>query len=387
MGKELVIGLDLGTTSVKAVMFNRNGKLIAEAEEMIRSYYPQPEWVEQNPREIEKSAVATIRDVVQKSGANKNEILAIGISCAMHSLICVDEQFEPLSQMLIWADGRASQQADHMLQTTGRDIYLKTGTPIHPMSPFLKLVWMKETHYEPYLQADYFMSMKEYLLLKWFGTRVIDYSMASASGLMNLTTLDWDTEALEMVGVERKQLSAIVPPTEALTGLKHQLAEEMGLHSEIPVVIGAADGQLANLGSGAINPGEVAISVGTSGAIRQFIQGARISEKQDTFSYAFTKNTSIIGGPTNNGGIALQWLKDLLNFEGSHEELISSAARVEPGADGIIFLPYVNGERAPLWNRRAKGNFYGLSSVISKSIWFGRFSKELRLICSKLVSR
>src|SRR5699024_9444420 len=141
--------------------------------------------------------------------------------------------------------------------------------------------------------------------------RVVDYSMASSTGLMNVKTLDWDDEVLEIVGVSKEQLSKIVPPTEVLTDIKEDIATEIRIDASLPFVIGAADGQLANLGNGSILPGEVNVSVGTSGAIRQFTQGAPVNERPETFTYAFTNDTSIIGGPTNNGGIALQWLKDL----------------------------------------------------------------------------
>jgi len=307
-----------------------------------------------------------MKEVIDKAEAAKDELLTVGISCAMHSIICMDENKEPLSQMIIWSDNRSSEQADKLLQAEGLDIFSRTGTPIHPMSPLLKLMWMKETNYEPYQQATYFMSMKEYLLQKWFGKRVVDYSMASATGLLNVKQLDWDDAALDIAGVRREQLSKIVPPTEILTNIDGAIAEEMGISREMPFVIGAADGQLANLGSGAISPGEVNVSVGTSGAIRQFIEGAPVNERMETFTYAFSDDTSIIGGPTNNGGIALQWFKDLIGFEGSHDELLVGAKDIEVGAEGIIFLPYVNGERAPLWNGRAKGNFYGLSMSHNK---------------------
>lgn len=361
MLRELVIGLDIGTTSVKAVIFDLTGKLIAEAEDMIATYYPESEWAEQNPKEIELSSVKVMKAAVEKAKAKEEELLTVGISCAMHSLICVDENNEPISQMLIWSDGRSNKQADNLMNTKGKDVFLKTGTPIHPMSPLVKLRWMKETNYEPYQKAAYFMTMKEYLVQKWFGERVIDYSMASSTGLMNVKALDWDEEALEIAGVKREQLSKIVPPTEVLTGMDKDVAKEMGIPGYLPFTIGAADGQLANLGNGSISPGEVNVSVGTSGAIRQFMTGADVNEKCETFTYAFTADTSIIGGPTNNGGIALQWLKDLLEFEGTYEAFVAKAEQIEAGADGVIFLPYVNGERAPVWNQRAKGNFYGLS--------------------------
>src|SRR5699024_1767255 len=141
------------------------------------------------------------------------------------------------------------------------------------------LLWMKEQAYEPYQKATYFMTMKEFLLHKWFGKRVIDYSMASSTGLMNVKALDWDDEVLELAGIKKEQLSKIVPPTEMLTHIDEAIAAEVGIDRALPFVIGAADGQLANLGNGSILSGEVNVSVGTSGAIRQFTQGAPVNEK------------------------------------------------------------------------------------------------------------
>ncbi|MGP4042465.1 gluconokinase [Gracilibacillus sp. D59] len=357
--EELVIGLDFGTTSVKAVAFDLKGNVKKEAEQLIETYYPKTAFVEQKPDEIEASARKVLADIFAET--KHQNVLAVGISCAMHSLICVDQDGSPLSDMSIWSDGRSSELVAGLDPTIKKSVYSKTGTPIHPMSPLLKLMWMKENNYQPYQQAAYFMSMKEYLLFKWFDKRVIDYSMASATGLMNVKSLDWEEEALALAGVERSQLSKIVGPTEIVDGLKAEIAAELSWPEGTPLVIGAADGQLANLGNGAIKPGEVAVTVGTSGAIRQLISGQHVNENGETFSYAFTSDTSIIGGPTNNGGIALQWLKDMMEFEGSHEQFLVGAEDVEIGADGLLFVPYVNGERAPVWNQKARGNFYGLN--------------------------
>ncbi|MFD2654688.1 gluconokinase [Gracilibacillus thailandensis] len=357
--EEVVIGLDFGTTSVKAVAFDLQGKVKVEAEQLIETYYPEPSFVEQKPNEIEASTREVLKDVFAKTKDKK--VLAVGISCAMHSLICVDKEGTPLSDMSIWSDGRSSELVANLDPAVKKSVYSKTGTPIHPMSPLLKLMWMKENDYQPYQQAVYFMSLKEYLLFKWFGKRVIDYSMASATGLMNVKSLDWEDEALDLAGVKRSQLSTIVGPTAVVEGLNQDIAAELGWPKGTPLVIGAADGQLANLGNGAIKPGEVAVTVGTSGAIRQLISGQQVNDNGETFSYAFTSDTSIIGGPTNNGGIALQWLKDMMEFGGSHEQFLAGAENVEIGADGLLFVPYVNGERAPVWNQNARGNFYGLS--------------------------
>ncbi|MFK9094095.1 gluconokinase [Bacillus salipaludis] len=366
MSREFVIGLDVGTTSVKACVFNLHGKLIADVEKVIISNYPQQGWVEQNPDEIEQSAILAIREAIEKAAIEKDEIVSLGFSAAMHSLLCVNEEGTPISPALIWADGRSYKQAEGIINTIGNKVYAKTGTPIHPMTPFIKLLWMKENEYEPYKKAKYFMSIKEYLIQCWFGQRVIDYSMASATGLFNPEKHKWELDLLELTGITEEQLSEIVPLTKVLTGFKREKAEAMGIHPEMPIVIGAADGQLANLGNGAILPGEVAVSVGTSGAIRQVTKGVKVSENRETFCYSFTEDSSIIGGPTNNGGIALQWLKDLLKDERSFTEFLSDAGQVAPGADGLLFLPYLNGERAPIWNQQAKGNFYGVTIAHKK---------------------
>src|SRR5699024_9306118 len=215
-----------------------------------------------------RSAVGAIHDVIGKAKVAAEQILTVSFSAAMHSLICVDQNVNPLSGAIIWADGRSSQQAKELKQENCFDIYKRTSLPNHPMSPLSNLLWMKETDFGPYKEAAYFISAKEYVIYKWFGRRLIDYAMASATGLFNMNTFDWDGEALEIAGVKGEQLSEIVPPTEILTGIDQEIAAEMGIASEMPFVIGSADGQLANLGSGAISPGEVAISAGTSGAIR-----------------------------------------------------------------------------------------------------------------------
>lgn len=361
MSHEYVIGLDLGTTSAKAVIFTLGGKVVAEAEDLVTSYYPKQGWVEQDPDEIERSAVKAINMAIQQANVSKDEIISLGISAAMHSIICMGDNGEALSQALIWADGRSTKQASELMESDGLEIFSRTGMPIHPMSPLAKLIWMKEIDYIPYKQSSYFLSIKEYLLLKWFDKRVIDYSMASATGMFNGNTFQWDDDVLKTAGITEDMLSTIVPPTYRLTNIKPEIANEMGISNEMPFIIGAADGQLANLGIGAISPGEVAVSVGTSGAIRQFTKGFQSNTKHETFCYAFSDEYFIVGGPTNNGGIALQWLKELLNYQESFDHFTAEAAKVGPGAEGLFFHPYINGERAPLWNQQARGNFFGMS--------------------------
>lgn len=359
--KEFVVGLDLGTTNVKALLFSLTGQVIAEKEERVETIFLEGEGAEQDAREVETKALNCLRGIIQESKKRSGKIVAIGLSCAMHSLIFVEERLEPLGNMLLWSDGRAAEKAEELLQDVGREIYSRTGTPIHPMNPFVKLCWLQKQKPALLNNAAFIMTMKDYLVSRWFGNRYIDYSMAASMGLFNLNTYDWDEEALAFVNIKREKLSTPVPPHFVLPELRREIATEIGLERNIPFVIGAADGQLANLGSGAIAETDVAISVGTSGAVRKFINGTALDDKMRTFCYPFTKETTIIGGPTNNGGIVLQWLKEILGIAEDFAAFLEMANQVPPGSEGVLFLPYINGERAPLWKQVAKGTFFGLN--------------------------
>lgn len=239
------------------------------------------------------------------------------------------------------------------------------------MSPLAKLVWLKAEKREIFEQAAKFISIKEYVFYKLFGTYVIDYSIASATGLFNLQSLDWDTEALQLAGITPRQLSEIVPTTYKLTGVKKEYESYMGTDSHVPFIIGASDGVLSNLGVNAIEPGVVAVTIGTSGAIRTVYNEPKTDPKGRIFCYALTENHWVIGGPVNNGGIVLRWLRDefaaaevetakRLNID-AYDVLTKIASGVNPGSDGLIFHPYMTGGRAPLWNANARGSFFGLS--------------------------
>ncbi|MEB1806729.1 MAG: gluconokinase [Bacillaceae bacterium] len=373
---DYVIGLDIGTTSAKAVLFTRDGTVKAESEETYNVSHPQPSWVEQDPDEIEKAAKKALKSIVEAGVTSTDHITVVGISSAMHSLICMDDQGNAISPSITWADGRSVHQAEKIKSTNGLDIYMKTGTPIHPMSPLIKLIWMKETNYPPYLKAYKFVSIKEYLIKKWFNQYIVDYSIASATGMFNVHTFEWDEQALAITGIQKEQLSKPVPPTHVVEGLSNAVVEETGLSLDTKFVIGASDGPLANLGIGAINPGDVAITVGTSGAIRQMAGKPQTDELQEIFCYGLTRDSWIMGGPTNNGGIVLQWLKEVVgehqvylaqkDGRSAYEQLVQLAKTVNPGADGLLFLPYLNGERAPYWDANARGSFIGLTLAHKK---------------------
>ncbi|MED1954298.1 gluconokinase [Brevibacillus centrosporus] len=371
MKQTYFIGLDIGTTSTKAIVFTPSGAVRGVGNVDYPLLVPQPSWAEQDPETIFAAVISALKTAIEKADVDKRAIGGIGFSTAMHSLIAVDHQGSPLTHSIIWADNRSTSQVDQLKQDgVGQSIYLATGTPIHPMSPLPKIMWLREQAPDTFRKAAKFISIKEYVIHRLFGQYVVDYSIASATGLFHLRKLDWDENALQVAGITRQQLSEPVPTTHILRGMKIRYAEEIGLDADTPFVVGASDGVLANLGIGAIDQGQVAITIGTSGAVRTVVPEPITDPKGRTFCYLLTENHWVIGGPSNNGGIMLRWFRDEFSWPevekakqmgvDPYDVMIEAAEHVPAGAEGLLFLPFLSGERAPYWNAQARGSFFGI---------------------------
>lgn len=371
MSQTYFVGVDVGTTSTKAIVFSLSGAIKAMSNRGYNLLVPLPTWAEQDPEVIFTTVISAIREAVDAAGVAKQDVAAVGFSVAMHSLIAMDAKNYPLTNSIIWADNRSIAQTEKLKQDgTGHSVYSRTGTPIHPMSPLTKLMWMRELDSDTFRKAAKFVSIKEYIFYQLFEQYVVDYSIASTTGLFNLHNLTWDEEALFLAGIRPQQLSELVPTTHVLHGMKIRHAEAMGLAPDIPVVIGASDGVLANLGVGAIASGKVAITIGTSGAVRTVTQTPVTDPQGRTFCYALTENLWVVGGPTNSGGIVLRWFRDQFSAPevaqaqqlgiDTYEAMIQAAVKVPAGAEGLLCLPFLSGERAPYWNANARGIFFGV---------------------------
>ena len=368
------IGVDIGTTSTKTIAYGEGGRLLAEESAGYDLRSPQPGWAEQDPEEIFEAVLDALSSVVEAvKKDNHGEISGVSFSTAMHTLIGLDTDGRPLTASIIYADNRAAEQAARIREEMdGPAIHQRTGTPIHPMSPLTKLLWFRERDPDTFDRAARWVSMKEYVFYRLFGRYVVDYSIASATGLFNLKNLNWDDGVLEMLQLSEERLSRPVPTTHVVEeGLKAEYADRLGLDRGTPFVVGANDGVLANLGVGATEPGVVACSIGTSGAVREVVTRPQIDDELRLFCYALTKDRWVIGGPINNGGIALHWIQDGLcpdlgaaareQGRDPYELMSEMADGVSPGSEGLIFLPYLTGERAPHWDADVSAVFFGLT--------------------------
>ncbi|MGX7418243.1 gluconokinase [Carnobacterium gallinarum] len=367
-----VIGVDIGTTSTKAVVFNQKGEALNASYVLYPLIKDTPEMAEQDLTDLFEATIESIRKVITKSNLMANEILGVSFSSAMHSLILMDEGNRPLTRCITWADNRASQWAEELRQSEeGLAIYRRTGTPIHPMSPLAKILWLKNAEKALYQKATKFIGIKEYIFFQLFGSYQVDYSSASGSGMFDIFDFRWDQQALSLAGITEDQLSIPVSPTAKISGMPSELAERMGLLPDTPFVFGGNDGCLSNLGVGAVEPGVAALTIGTSGAIRLVVDHPVTDPTGKTFCYILDEEHWVIGGAVNNGGVVLNWARKqffveeqkeaIKRGEDAYEILMERIGTVPAGANGLIFHPYLNGERAPLWTADARGSFSGLT--------------------------
>ncbi len=352
------IGVDIGTTNVKALaMLPDSGQIVAHASVPLNTLTPQPDRAEQDPAHLWTAFIAVMQEVCREVAGKKHTIASVAFSTAMHSLMALDKAGNPLTNIVLWADNRANAEADNLHNQQplmARALYAETGIPMHPMLPLCKLMFWQRTEPGLLLKAAKFVSIKEFLWYKLTGDFAVDYSIANATGLFDTARLTWSDTALHLAGVRADQLSQPVPTTHRQP--YRPGPDILGLPAQTPLLVGASDGCLANLGAGAISAGITTITIGTSGAVRQTVRQPLRDDHGRLFCYILDDGYYVVGGPTNNGANVLQWLSKNLTRQRA-SAVLSEAGTAPPGADGLLFLPYLLGERAPLWNANVRGSY------------------------------
>jgi gluconokinase len=368
---EVFVGIDVGTSSARAVAFDATGRAHAAASRGYHLHHPDPHRAELDAEEVWEATAASLTETVAAAAESGYRVVALALSTFMHSLMALDARDRPLTGLVTWADARAAAQVKALKRAPeAAGIYRRTGVPLHPMSPLAKLLWYRDEDSATHQRAARWSSIKDFLLLRLTGRWVLDVSVASTSGLLDLSSGRWDEDLLELTEVPASSLPPLVPATEIVGELDEARATRFGLAPGTPVVAGAADGVLANVGVGALHPRVAVCSIGTSGAVRRTVDRAATDGEGRTFCYALDDDHWVIGGSINNGGVVLDWLLNKLFPEVAeeaeragrdpHELLDGMAARSQPGAGGVLFLPYLLGERAPQWNPDARGLIFGL---------------------------
>lgn len=356
MKETYVLVIDMGTTSVKALAVNKEMRVFHKDSQSNRTQRAAGGKQEQDPYRLWQNVKQAITNLIKKCGQPE----ALCFSSAMHTLIGVDALGKALTPILLWSDNRAIPQASALRSIdVGKKFYALSGTPVHPMSPLVKLKWWETEHPTLFKQINYWVGIKSWVIYQMTGDWYCDYSMASGTGMLDAKSKSWMEAALLYAGIKAGQLPQLVDTSFRLPAWKKEVATAVGIDETVPMIMGGADGPLANWGAEVDDRKIPVLTIGTSGAMRLSIPEYRTDKGQKLFCYYLNNESYIIGGASNNGGNVFEWMRSVFGVEDIEKEL----EKTPVGAEGLFFIPYINGERAPLWDARCSGSFEGIQTI------------------------
>lgn len=363
--KRLILAHDLGTTGNKAVLVDEDGQLVDTAFASYRTAHPAPFAAEQNPADWWRAVVRCTRTLLQRDENRRSRLVAVGFSGHMNGVVLVDEQGNPLRPALIHADIRAQEQCEQLRQRIGEEPYYAiTGNRIAPFYSLPKLMMVAEQEPEVVQRARWMIQCKDYCVGRLTGRwGVTDPSDASLTGIYDVQRLRWSEEVREASAIPARLLPEVVPSAEVVGCVSREAARATGLPEGLPVVLGAGDGAGATVGAGVVETGESYTYIGgtawTSCLRERFIPDRHM---RLTTLMAAQPRRWVQFGTVQSAGSAWDWFVQLFGKGVGTARLQAEASDVPAGSDGLLFLPYLSGERAPIWNPRAKGVFFGLQA-------------------------
>lgn len=375
---EYLIGIDLGTSSTKTVLFDTKGQALASATVEYPLLQPQNGWAEQEPGRWWEACLSTLRTVISQSGVGTDQIKGIGISGQMHGLVMLDDAGEVLRNCILWCDGRTTAECEEITRRVGAQRMIEiAANPALTGFTAGKILWVQTHEPELYAKCKKILLPKDYLRYMLTGEYATEVSDASGTNLLDITTRQWSGEILEKLEIDPDLLPPVFESSDVCGRVTPQAAALCGLAPGTPVVGGAGDNAAAAVGTGVVVPGSAFATIGTSGVIFAHSESVRIDPlgRVHTFCSA-VPGTWAVMSCTLAAGLSLQWFRN--NFciaeietasgldKDPYQIMDEQAARIPIGAGRLLYLPYLMGERSPLLDARARGVFFGLSAIHSK---------------------
>jgi xylulokinase len=365
---DLVLAYDVGTSGTKAVLINTDGQVQAKAFEPYPTTYPRPLWAEQDPEDWWRAIAATTRRVLQAAGVGPDQVAGIAFTTQMVNLIPLDAAGAPLRPCISWLDGRAGIEARGIMRRLGGERIFAAilGAGITGKDVLPKMLWLKKHEPEVYRRAATLVDVGGYLLLRTTGRRVVEWSVASVTGLFHLKHKTWDEGMMRLFGLERAKFPDLVQSIDRVGGLTPSAAADLGLRAGTPVFGGAGDGMSAPVGAGAVGDGDGHLMLGTSGFIGA-ITRRKVTGKGGivTLQSADPQHYLLIAEMETAAG-CLRWAVETLygmqpGSEG-YQTMDREVAASPPGAGNLLFTPWMYGERAPVADERLRASFINLGT-------------------------
>lgn len=358
-----LLGIDSSTTATKALLVDDRGKVVGVASSNYPLSTPRPLWAEQDPELWWEATRQSISEVLKTSQVDPAEISGVGLTGQMHGLVLLDAEGEVLRPAILWNDQRSAAECDLMRETLGLTRLVEiTGNDAFPGFTAPKLLWVKEHEPEIYARVDQVLLPKDYVRYRLTGNYATDRAGAGGTLMLDLRTRDWSAELLETFDIPARWLPPTHEGSDITGGISEAAAELTGLVRGTPVVGGGGDQAAQGVGVGAVETGVVALTLGTSGVV--FASSDRPLTEKDgrlhAFPHALPNKWHVMGVMLSAAG-SLQWYRDVVAPGVDFGTLVEEAAAVEPGSEGLVFLPYLSGERTPHADPHARGAFVGLT--------------------------
>lgn len=360
-----LLGIDVGTSGVKVILLGEKGEIVANLTEEYPSFSPRPQWSEQHPEDWWQATCRAVHKALSQSGFKPSEVSGIGLSGQMVGLVALDERGNVVRPCIMWNDQRSAVETEELTEQIGLQTVLReTSNPLFATFVAPKLVWMRHNERDKYEQIRHIFMPKDYIVYRLTGHIGTEVSDASGTCLLNVRERRWSRVMMQVMEIPAEWLPPCTESDEIAGRVTSQAAEESGLSEGTPVVAGAGDQPAQALGSGIVRPGLCSVTIGTSGVV--FAQGDRHIEHPEGLLHSFCHSVHgkwyLMGVMLSAGG-SFQWLRDL--FESlapiSYEDMTEQAAGAPPGCEGLVFLPYLTGERCPYDDPYARGGFIGLT--------------------------
>lgn len=362
-----LLGIDVGTTGVKAVVIDTTGTVIASATEEHPLSTPYPLWSEQEPEDWWQGTLRAVGRALHTPGVIPAEIAGLGLTGQMHGAVFLDSMDRVIRPAILWNDGRTAAQCVEITQRIGEARLLElAGNPALTGFQAPKILWLREHEPAAYVRVARVLLPKDYIRYRLTGEAATDASDAAGTLLLDLMTRNWSPEILNALGIPAEWLPRVYEGPEVTGRLRDELADALDLPHGIPVIAGGGDNAAAAVGNGIIHEGSITSSIGTSGVLFAHSDSIRLDPqgRLHTFCHAVPGAYHLMAVTLAAGG-SLRWLRDILAgpgiHEGGYEALAHEAAAVPPGSEGLLFLPYLSGERTPHRDPLARGSFVGLT--------------------------
>lgn len=375
---EYLIALDIGTTHCKAMLYSSKGERVYQVSEGYSTRYDDFGGAEQKVNDIYEAAERCIAKICSFDANRTKGIRAIVLCSVFHSLICLDKKGNPLQEMITWADMRSLKFSEELAKVLVVDeIRKRTGCAVHPMYFPSKILWLKEERAEIFAETRKIASIKEYLLNKWTGEQVVDYSVASGTGMLDEHRMQWDEDLLSCLRINKGYFSTLVDTNCIIKPTPAGPLSRLGLSDDIDIIVGAADGALAHYGTAGFEANDVSLTVGTGAAIRRTSVKPAFTEKGQTWCYYMAEGLWLHGVLVQDAGAAYNWLIEeimkpetdeaIKRGQNPFEYVNNLIAKTPAGSNGLYFLPFLGGERSPNLNPKLKGAIFGLGFNIERT--------------------